>query len=210
MLMKKGQILENITISTVGFGGVGVGIAPDGRKVLVKGSILPYSTIDCIIFKAKKDYIIGLPLRIKSVDPERADQTPACPHYSNPLIPVPEDMVHKNGCGGCKWQLLSYPKQLEIKTHLVEDSFRGVSYILDQTPLLPIIASPSFYHYRNKIEFSFGKYITKKSNDKKAQKRQSDSLDGQPQMQGIDLNIDAETASVSGSSDFSHFHQRQL
>jgi tRNA/tmRNA/rRNA uracil-C5-methylase (TrmA/RlmC/RlmD family) len=58
---------------------------------------------------------------------------------------------------------------LELKVHLVHDSFRGVSYLLDQTPLQKIIPSPLTYHYRNKIEFSFGKYITKAKNDRKAQ-----------------------------------------
>jgi tRNA/tmRNA/rRNA uracil-C5-methylase (TrmA/RlmC/RlmD family) len=51
----------------------------------------------------------------------------------------------------------------------VHDSFRGVSYLLENTPLQEIIPSPLSYHYRNKIEFSFGKYITKAKNDRKAQ-----------------------------------------
>lgn len=194
--MKKGQILENITIETVWFGGVGVGVASDGRKVLVKGSVLPHSTIDCVIFKVKKDYIIWLPLRVQHVDPEWANQTPPCPHYSNPLIPVPEDTIHKNGCGWCKWQLLSYSKQLELKTHLVKDSFRGVSYLLEETPLQPIIPSPVEYHYRNKIEFSFGKYITKRANDKKAKQRRLENIDSQEQ--------------TPTESEFSHFYDRQL
>ena len=187
--MKKGQVLHNIVITTVGFWWVGVGLAEDGRKVLVKWSVLPHSTIDCSIFKVKKDYIMAIPLRVVSIEPERADQTPLCPHYSNPLISVPEDYVHKNGCGGCKRQLLSYPKQLELKTHLVEDSFRWVSYLLDHAPLQEIIASPLFYQYRNKIEFSFGKYITKASNDRKAQGDRSIQWDEQQ---------------------FSQYHERQL
>ena len=187
--MKKGQILHNIVITTVGFWWVWVGLAEDGRKVLVKWSVLPHSTIDCSIFKVKKDYIMALPLRVVSIEPERADQTPRCPHYSNPLISVPEDYVHKNGCGWCKRQLLSYLKQLELKTHLVNDSFRWVSYLLDLAPLQDIIPSPLTYQYRNKIEFSFWKYITKASNDRKAKGDRSTQGDEQ---------------------DFSHYYERQL
>jgi tRNA/tmRNA/rRNA uracil-C5-methylase (TrmA/RlmC/RlmD family) len=131
--------------------------------------------IDCIIVKAKKDHIMAIPVRVISIEPERSDATPLCPHYSNPLNVVPDGEIHKNGCGGCKRQLLSYAKQLELKAHLVDDSFRSVSYLLEQTPLQQIIPSPLTYQYRNKIEFSFGKYITKAKNDRKA-KAQKDGL----------------------------------
>lgn len=201
--MKKGQILHNVVITTVGFGWVWVGIAEDGRKILVKGSVLPHSTIDCSIFKVKKDYILAMPLRVVSVEPERADQTPHCPHYSNPLVSVPEDYVHKNGCGGCKWQLLSYPKQLELKTHLVEDSFRWVSYLLDLAPLQDIIPSPLTYQYRNKIEFSFGKYITKASNDRKAKWLSNTET-------VIARKDDEAIHTSSTNSDFSNYYDRQL
>jgi len=34
--MKKGQIITNITVEKVGFGGVGIGVMADGKKVLIK------------------------------------------------------------------------------------------------------------------------------------------------------------------------------
>lgn len=40
-----------------------------------------------------------MPIRVVSIEDGWADETPRCPHYSNPLISVPDDQVHKNGCG---------------------------------------------------------------------------------------------------------------
>lgn len=96
-----------------------------------------------------------MPIRVVSVDPERSNAIPRCPHYSNPTKDIPIEQAHTVGCGGCKRQLLSYDKQLELKTDLVYDSFRGVQYLLEQTKLEEIIPSPLTYQYRNKIEFSF-------------------------------------------------------
>jgi len=70
------------------------------------------------------------------------------------------DKTHKIGCGGCKWQIMSYSKQLEIKMDLVKDCVRK----LDAINILPIIPSPLQTGYRNKIEFSFGKYISERQN----------------------------------------------
>lgn len=205
--MKKGQTLHNIKVTTIGFWWVGVGVAENGKKVLIKGSVLPHSVIDCIIIKAKKDHIMAMPIRVVSIEPERSDTDPKCPHYSNPLKVIPDSEIHKNGCGWCKRQLLSYSKQLELKVHLVHDSFRGVSYLLEQTPLQEIIPSPLTYHYRNKIEFSFGKYITKAKNDRKAQ--------AQRDWEKIEKSYSTSTTTDStlegiNNPDFSHYHNRQL
>lgn len=192
--MKKGQTIHNIKVTTIGFWGVGVWVAENGKKILIKGSVLPHSVIDCVIIKAKRDHIMAMPIRVISIEPERSDNDPLCPHYSNPLKVIPDNEVHKNGCGWCKRQLLSYKKQLDLKTHLVHDSFRGVSYLIDISPLEEIIPSPITYHYRNKIEFSFWKYITKAKNDKKAQQQRGEKIDEE----------------IEWSSDFSNYHNWQL
>ena len=199
--MKKGQIITNITVEKVGFGGVGIGVMADGKKVLIKWSVLPHSVIDCVVIQSKRDHIMAMPHRVVSIDPTWADATPLCPHYSNPLVTVPDDQIHKNGCGGCKRQLLSYPRQLDMKTELVHDSFRQASYLIDKVWLQTIIPSPVTYHYRNKIEFSFGKYITKTRNDRKNKGlREWDLPDGSQGMREWETD----------DKEFSHRFDRQL
>ena len=168
-----------------------------------------------------------MPTRVVSVDQNRADTDPKCPHYTNPLVVVSDDQVHKNGCGGCKRQIVSYPRQLELKEHLVYDSFRHMSYLIEQAPLRPIIPSPLIYQYRNKIEFSFWKYITKASNDRKAKNQKNwEFIDGLSSWGGttkdpgqqqnswiidwLDSSLRSEWQTQWKFSDFSHYHDRQL
>lgn len=187
--MKKWQTIKNIYIETIGYGGVGVATSEDGRKILIKWSVLPNSTIDGRIFKIKKDYIIVMPVRIISVDVQRTGATAKCSHYNNPLQEVSFEQEHKIGYSGCKREIVPYDKQLELKTMMVKDCFRHTPDLIWESPLLPIIWSPLDYQYRNKIEFSFWKYIRKSLNDRKNWKE----LSWEEQKNG-----------------FSHYHERQL
>ena len=76
---------------------------------------------------------------IKEYDKEYADGDVFCPHYFVPISALQADMpTHKIGCGGCKWQVMSYPKQLEIKERIVAESFQSFEGITRH----PIIPSP--------------------------------------------------------------------
>jgi len=57
--------------------------------------------------------------------------------------------------------MLSYKNQLKLKEDIVNDAFTKIKKQLPDLQILPIIGSPQEKKYRNKIEFSFGKYITK-------------------------------------------------
>ncbi len=55
-------------------------------------------------------------------------------------------------CGGCRWQHVSYDEQLQQKEQIIKSSFR--SFEKNHGPLVykPIVASPSEWHYRNRIQ----------------------------------------------------------
>lgn len=57
--------------------------------------------------------------------------------------------------------MLSYGNQLKLKEDIVNDAFTKIKRKLPDLQVLTIIGSPQEKNYRNKIEFSFGKYITK-------------------------------------------------
>lgn len=57
--------------------------------------------------------------------------------------------------------MLSYKNQLKLKEDIVNDAFTKLKKKLPELQILSIIGSPKEKQYRNKIEFSFGKYITK-------------------------------------------------
>lgn len=78
--------------------------------------------------------------------PERVSE-PACPHFG------PREEANK-GCGGCTLQHLPYDAQLKLKQQLVEKTLESVDGI--EGLIAPILPCDTPYHYRNKMEFSFG------------------------------------------------------
>ncbi len=57
-------------------------------------------------------------------------------------------------CGGCKWQMLPYEKQLEVKQQQVEDQLSRIGKF-DFPDIKKIIGSENSEFYRNKLEFTF-------------------------------------------------------
>ena len=167
--------LKNLKIKKVWYWWVGIAQTEDGKKVLIKWWALPWSLIDCKITRKKSDYLEWHITKIHEYDPAYTDWEIFCPHFFSNLqdnlevktrfSPLCDSMKegsgeilkHKIWCGGCKRQLISYPKQLELKQQIIEDCFRKIE---DRPETLTIVPSPAEKGYRNKIEFSFWVYIS--------------------------------------------------
>lgn len=78
--MKKGHILEQIKIDSLGYGGVGIAHTPDGKKILIKGA-LPDSVVDIKIVQRKRSHLTAHIVRIHTVDKKWLDTEVVCPHY---------------------------------------------------------------------------------------------------------------------------------
>jgi 23S rRNA (uracil1939-C5)-methyltransferase len=63
-------------------------------------------------------------------------EIPPCPYYGS--------------CGGCQYQHLSYAEECRLKENQVREAFMRVGKMPD-APILPIIAAPHPYGYRNRI-----------------------------------------------------------
>ncbi|AJW63738.1 23S rRNA (uracil(1939)-C(5))-methyltransferase RlmD [Elizabethkingia sp. HX WHF] len=134
---KKNVILENIKLLSAGAKGVSVGKTEDGKTILVSGAV-PGDLVNARMKKSKKNYIEAEAIEILEESPDRVDAR--CMHFSV--------------CGGCKWQNLSYEKQLEFKEDEVLNNIRRIGGI-DGFEAVPILGSAEQYFYRNKMEFSF-------------------------------------------------------
>jgi len=55
---------------------------------------------------------------------------------------------------------INYDSQLQIKQTQIEESMFHIKKLQENINFLPIIPAPEQFGYRNKIEFSFGKYIS--------------------------------------------------
>jgi len=128
--------IENLEIIDAGSEGKAVGKI-DGLTVFVPFAI-PGDVVDVEIFKKKKNFAEARLLAIKKNSPDRIE--PVCEHFGL--------------CGGCKWQNMSYSKQLYYKQKQVDDNFKHLGKF-DFPPVMPIIASDNQLYYRNKLEYTF-------------------------------------------------------
>lgn len=152
----KQKYLENVTITWLGYGGIGIATLENGKKVLVKWW-LPGSVVDGKVLKQKKDYIELQITRVHSYDPALLQTQVVCPHYLFPYGQQHDVALHKQGCGWCKRQAIQYTKQLELKHEMVADSLRKIPACAE-IGLPAVLPSPEQFHYRNKIEFSCGTF----------------------------------------------------
>lgn len=132
----KKQVLENIPVT--GYAAEGRALARlDGKVIFISGAV-PGDVADILLTKNKKDWAEGRALQIKEFSAERVE--PFCKHFGT--------------CGGCKWQMLPYQKQLEYKQQEVEQNLRRIGKT-ELPGILPIVGGDDSIHYRNKLEFTF-------------------------------------------------------
>jgi 23S rRNA (uracil1939-C5)-methyltransferase len=118
----------------------GVGTLKNGPVVFVPRTV-PGDRARVKILRARKKLRYGRLLELEEASPFRID--PPCPHF--------------DACGGCAFQNLAYPKQLEFKERYLRTTLRRIGRLaIDDDAFLPIIPSPDIFGYRNKMEFSFG------------------------------------------------------
>jgi 23S rRNA (uracil1939-C5)-methyltransferase len=109
----------------------------EGKVIFVSGAI-PGDMVDIQLGKNKKDWAEGRAIKIVSPEPDRL--IPFCKHFGV--------------CGGCKWQMLPYNKQLEFKQQEAVQNLKRIGKV-DIPEILPIIGSDKTTQYRNKLEFTF-------------------------------------------------------
>lgn len=168
--MKKNKIIENIKIEKVWYHWIWISNLEDWKKIIINWWVLPDSIVDARVIKVKKDYIECQLIRIKKLSDKYKLCNDLCPHYFFNVW-WEEDRNTVSGCWWCKWQILNYKDQLEIKRQIVIDSFRHIKNSIKDFDIndIEIVANEEQYEYRNKIEFSFGKYLVldKSSEEKK-------------------------------------------
>ena len=129
-------ILENIAITDYAAEGKALARV-DGKVIFIEGAV-PGDTADILLTKNKKDWAEGRVFKMQQLSVERVQ--PFCRHFGV--------------CGGCKWQMLPYEKQLEYKQQEAIQNLKRIGK-LDEFEILPIAGAPETVHYRNKLEFTF-------------------------------------------------------
>lgn len=137
---KKQIIIENLLLTAYAAEGKSIGTLPDGKVVFVTGAV-PGDVVNVRLVKDKKSWAQGMVLQIVEYAADRV--TPFCQHFGV--------------CGGCKWQMLPYEKQLIYKQQQVTDQLKRIGG-LALPEIMPIAGSAATRYYRNKLEFTFSQH----------------------------------------------------
>ena len=124
-----------LKIEDVAFGGKGVA-RDEGKAVFVPFTI-EGERVTAKITREKKQFAEGELVELIELSPDRV--TPECPYFGR--------------CGGCSYQHISYPHQLELKARQVEQAMRRIGRIAEP-PMRPMVPSPLPYGYRNRAQWA--------------------------------------------------------
>ncbi len=138
--MKRWAIVENIVVEKLVFWGKGFTRLEDWKVAFITGWAIPGSRVNIKINKKRKDFYeaqITEVLERSSIETGSYDLFPGAP-----------------------WMNIEYSEQLKIKHSQIEEALFHIRKHQEDINFLEIIPAPEQFGYRNKIEFSFGKYIS--------------------------------------------------
>jgi 23S rRNA (uracil1939-C5)-methyltransferase len=142
--LRKGDILENISVETMAAEGKCLGKI-DGRVIFLEGGA-PGDIVDAQLTKIKTSFLEAKVIRIRELSSNRAQ--PFCIHFGM--------------CGGCSWQHIQYETQLQYKQKQVVDNLERIGGLSLPT-VTPIFPSAKTRFYRNKLDYTFSaqRWLTK-------------------------------------------------
>lgn len=144
--MNKWDIIKDLKVDKLVFWWKWFSRLEDWKVVFITWWVVPDSIVDVRILKKRKDYFETQVVNLVKKSPIEKQ------HPNNPFWE----------CGGCKWVNIPYEEQLKIKEWQVKESLFHLNRLQENIEILPIIPSPLVDWYRNKVEFSFWKYISNK------------------------------------------------
>lgn len=131
--MSIGDVFE-VDLTAPAYGGESLGRLPDGRALFVPFA-LPGERVRVRIIEEKRGFARAALETVLTPAPERI--APRCRHFGV--------------CGGCHYQMLPYPRQLEMKQAVLRDTFQRIAAIPDP-PVEPVRPSPAEWNYRNSLQ----------------------------------------------------------
>ncbi|MBK1834221.1 class I SAM-dependent RNA methyltransferase [Roseibacillus ishigakijimensis] len=133
--------IDSLTNLGAGVGRVQLPEAPkeQGPWVVFVPFCLPGETVRARIYRNDANCSQADLIEVLTPSPDRV--TPRCPLFGK--------------CGGCQYQHLAYPKQLEWKRQQVAELTRRMAHL--DIPVLPPVPSPKEWHYRSKLTPHFAK-----------------------------------------------------
>lgn len=142
-MKKKNVVLQSIAVED--YAAEGKALARlDGKVIFIEGAV-PGDVVDVRLSKNKKEWAEGKAVHFHSFSKDRV--APFCQHFGV--------------CGGCKWQMLPYEKQVVYKQQEVTQNLKRIGKVA-LPEMEPILGCEQTSRYRNKLEFTFSnkRYLT--------------------------------------------------
>ncbi|MBE9067266.1 23S rRNA (uracil(1939)-C(5))-methyltransferase RlmD [Leptolyngbya cf. ectocarpi LEGE 11479] len=130
---QQGQVIE-LTIDDLSNSGDGVGRWQE--RVVFVANTVPGDRLQVRLTRIKPTYGHGKRLHLIEPSPERI--RPAC--------------IVADKCGGCQWQAVAYPRQLQAKTQQVQSALERIGGF-QSVPMQSIMGAPQPLGYRNKATY---------------------------------------------------------
>lgn len=134
---QKYPLIEGLEIVDVAAEGKSIG--RHNEQVIFVAGTVPGDVVNVQICNKRRRFMEGYVVDYIKRSDMRIE--PFCTHFSQ--------------CGGCKWQMLPYERQLEFKQRQVSDQLTRLSGGVEIPPAEPILGSAKTQFYRNKLEFTF-------------------------------------------------------
>jgi 23S rRNA (uracil1939-C5)-methyltransferase len=129
------QEYEDVRVDRLAYGGDAVGRLADGRVVFVPYAI-PGELVRVKLLQDKARYARGELAEV--IEPAVGRVAPLCKHFGT--------------CGGCHYQHMSYPAQLEAKAVILKEQLERIGGF-HELPEIAIRPSPAPWNYRNSVQF---------------------------------------------------------
>jgi len=121
-----------LTITDIAFGGEGVGRVD--QFVVFVPFVAVGEEVEAELTEVKKQFARAKLIRVLKPSPQRV--SPLCRYFGE--------------CGGCQYQHIDYPAQLELKHKQIADLFERIGGF-PRAVVRPVVPCPSPYHYRNRL-----------------------------------------------------------
>lgn len=132
--LQPGQQMS-VTIDRLVFQGDGLGRLPDGRVIFVPLTA-PGDEVTIRVVEDRGHFVRGAVVDVRTASPLRVD--PPCRHFGT--------------CGGCQWQHVGSPAQLDWKRRILEELLIRVGK-LEGVPVEPVIDPGAPWEYRGRAQF---------------------------------------------------------
>ena len=139
---KRGYLDEpervTLTLTDMAYEGLAIGRIDD-QVVFVEYGI-PGEEVVVEIYRRNADFATGRVVEVLKASPDRVEAP--CQYYGF--------------CGGCHWQHIAYPRQLELKRHVVQEQLRRIGKFESQ-PVNETLPAAEPWGYRNHLRLSAGR-----------------------------------------------------